>query len=120
MKSSSSISPSARRFERVISNIVTDLSLSTLDSLINISCDFSNMSILTLVTGLKLPRSANMFFLCNILAGRTFFPSGPNITASVISFLISCKLIKRLSTLLNLGPEKLMVSISILSLSIWS
>ena len=41
------------------------------------------------------------------------FPSGPNITASVIPFLTSSKLITRLSTSLNNGPEKFTVSISI-------
>ena len=42
-----------------------------------------------------------------------FFPSGPNITAWVILFFIRSKLNNLLSTSLNNGPEKLIVSISI-------
>ena len=82
-----------------------------------ISKDFSNISILTLVTGLKLPLNARIFFLYKILAGKTLFPSGLNITALVILFLINSRLINLLSTFLNNGPLKLIVSISIESLS---
>ena len=71
------------------------------------------MSSFTLVTGLKLPLMAKIFFLCKTLAGNILFPSGPNITASVIPFLTSSRLITLLSTFLNNGPEKLTVSISI-------
>ena len=57
------------------------------------------MFIFTLVTGLKLPLKAKIFFLYKTAAGKMLFPSGPNITASVIPFLTNCKLIKRLSNL---------------------
>ena len=78
------------------------------------------MSSFTLVTGLKLPLSAKIFFLYKTAAGNMFLPSGLNITASVIPFLTNCKLIKRLSTFLKQGPAKLIESISIWSLSRWS
>ena len=78
-----------------------------------ISIDLSYISSFTLVTGLKLPLMARIFFLYKTLAGRILLPSGPNITASVIPFLTSSRLIKRLSTSLNSGPEKFTVSISI-------
>ena len=120
MKSLSSISPSERKLDKVISNTTSVFSFSTLFSLRNIFNDFSYMSIFTLVTGRKLPLKANKFFLYKIAAGKMFFPSGLNITASVIPFLTNCKLIKRLSTSAKRGPEKLIVSISNWSLSKWS
>ena len=75
------------------------------------------MSSLTFVTGLKLPLRARIFFLYRTAAGKTFLPEGSNITASVIPFLTSSKLINLLSTFSKAGPEKLIVSISIWSLS---
>ena len=88
------------------------MSSSTFGSFKKISYDFSNISILTFVTGLKLPLSAKIFFLYKTLAGKILFPLGLNITASVIPSFTSSRLINLLSTSLNTGPEKLMVSIS--------
>ena len=83
---------------------------SSLEIILN---DFSYMSSLTLVTGLKLPLIAKIFFLYRTAAGKMLLPSGPNITACVIPFLTKSKLKSLLSTPLKRGPEKLMVSISI-------
>ena len=61
-----------------------------------------------------------MFFLYRTWAGRTFVPFSSKITASVIPNLTNSRLINLLSTFLNKGPLKLIVSISIDSSSIWS
>ena len=111
-KSLSLIFPSAERLLNVISKITCVFSSFTFFSFKKSFLDFSYMSIFTLVTGLKLPLKANMFFLYNTCAGSKLFPSGPNITAFVIPFLSNCKLIKRLSTYIKRGPEKLIMSIS--------
>ena len=118
IKSISSISPSDNRFDRVISKITRFFSFLTRGSFKKASKDFSYISIFTFVTGLKLPLIVKIFFLYNSAAGKMLFPSLLNITACVIPFFINCKLINLLSIFLKRGPLKLIVSISIASLSI--
>ena len=75
-----------------------------------------SMSILTLVTGLKLPLNVNIFFLCKISEGYLFLPSGVKITALVILSFTNVKLKSLLSIFSKSGPIASTISISKLSI----
>ena len=101
IKSSSFTSPSPLvdlKLDKVISNRLIRFSSLISFSFEIISLDFKYISSLTNVTGLKLPLIARIFFFHKTLAGKILFPLGPNITAFVIPFLTSSRLINLLST----------------------
>ena len=75
-----------------------------------------NISILTFVTGLKLPLRVRIFFSNNTSDGYLFFPSGVKITAFVILSFTRVRLNNLLSISSKSGPKTSTISISKLSL----
>ncbi len=74
-----------------------------------------SMSTFTSVTGLKLPLSTRIAFLCSTSDGWRTSPFCPNITALVSPNLTRKSDMRRLSTVSKAGPEKRSMSISMRS-----